>query len=324
MTAAAVSSQNSHAVPGMSFDPERLAARRATLGASEIAAVAGLNSRKTALDVYYEKIGAVEPFQGNQFTEWGLRLEQPIADKYAEVTGATLRKSDTVVAGWMSCTPDRVVVVDGQDAHGVEIKRFGEYREHEFGALGTDEVPDDLAVQCHWSMMVTGLKRWDAVVLLGQADFRIYTVREDPALHRSLHMIGRDFWIGHVEAKVPPAPTGGATVRRLLNRVYTQTSADLIDAEPEHLADARVLADLRAERKHCEEEIEKYENKFKIAIGGRSGIRGVCTWKQDRTGRVLWKDVAAALGANAPEHKALLESCTSEPARKFVFSYKEG
>jgi predicted phage-related endonuclease len=99
-----------HQVPGMSFDEQRLEDRRKTLGASEIPAVAGVNPHRSALDVYLEKKGLAEPFAGNAFTEWGLRMEEPIAQKYAEVIGLPVVTSDTIVArGWMSATPDRLV-----------------------------------------------------------------------------------------------------------------------------------------------------------------------------------------------------------------------
>ena len=90
-----------HQVPGLSFDEIRLEERRKTLGASEIPAVAGVNPHRSALDVYLEKKGLSAPFAGNAFTEWGLRLEEPIAQKYAEVVGLELIGSEALAPSAM-------------------------------------------------------------------------------------------------------------------------------------------------------------------------------------------------------------------------------
>lgn len=311
---------STHLVPGLSFDEDRLAARRQTLGASEIAAVAGLNPKKTALDVFLEKRGLVPAFAGNAFTEWGLRLEEPIAQKYAEVTGFAVAPSDTVVAEWMSCTPDRLV--NGGE-HGLEIKRFGDYRADEFGVPGTDEIPFDVATQCHWSMLVTGLRRWDLAVLLGQADFRIYTLLFNESIANDLYGIGREFWFNHVVPGVQPAIDGSESSRRFLKQRYPTHGPSLVDATPELVAEARTLADLREEQKHIEQQITASENRLKAAIGENAGIRGICSWKLERSGRPRWKDIAEKLGATKPEHAKLVEQFTSAPSRRFLFTYKE-
>jgi putative phage-type endonuclease len=279
-----------HQVPGMSFDEQRLEDRRKTLGASEISAVAGVNPHRSALDVYLEKKGLAAPFAGNQFTEWGLRMEDPIAQKYSEVIGLPVVTSDTIVArGWMSATPDRFVVqslkqlIDDEQyepLHGVEIKRFGEHRADDFGVPGTGDVPLDVTAQALWSMMVTDLKRWDVAVLIGQADFRIYHIAYDETAANALHDVGYQFWHQHVLA-------------------------------------GRELAGIKAQIKALDAVKGQLEHRIQEAIGTAAGIRNVATWKLDRVGRPLWKAIAEKLGATKPENAPVIEQHTNPPSRRF-------
>ncbi len=317
-----------HQVPGMSFSDDVLADRRTFLGASEIAAVAGLNPYKTALDVYLEKVGRAQPFAGNQFTEWGLRLEEPIAQKYAETTGFEILKpvSSARREGWMGASPDRLIVPAGRPLdlrldlaeafdRGLEIKRFGEYRGDDFGVPGTDEVAPDVAAQCHWSMMVTGIRAWDVAVLLGQADFRIYHLVYNSDIAGRLYDLGFQFWHENVLADVEPAVDGSNSAHRYLHLKYAVHSAQLIDPTPELMETGRQLAAVKRDMKALEGEHDRLQHELMAAIGDNQGIRNVATWKLDRAGRPSWKAIAEALGATSQPD--LIAAHTSPPSRRF-------
>jgi predicted phage-related endonuclease len=66
--------------------------RQKYLGASEIAAVLGIDKWRTPLDIYNSKLGLIAPFEGNNHTERGNRLEAIAADYYTELTGRKLRR----------------------------------------------------------------------------------------------------------------------------------------------------------------------------------------------------------------------------------------
>src|SRR5687768_11161277 len=61
--------------------------RQSYLGASDMAAILGVDEHKTALDLYNEKRGLVPPFEGNNQTKRGLKLEEIAAQEYTEITG---------------------------------------------------------------------------------------------------------------------------------------------------------------------------------------------------------------------------------------------
>src|SRR5665213_2163553 len=283
----ATQAEATHAVAGLSFDAERLEARRKTLGASEIPAVVGLNPHKTALDVYLEKRGLSEPFLGNEFTEWGLRMEAVIADKYADVMGVMLKTSETLTAPmdpWMSATPDRFVFLDMANgpSHGLEIKNKGARQIVHWGDTGTDAVPHDIAAQCHWSMLVTGLTTWDVAVLFGGNTFRWYRLSYDDAIASTLMERGREFWFKHVEAGVEPEIDGSRAAGEYLAKRFAMHTDLVREANADELPLISSLVSTREKIHVLEEQEATAVNRLKASIGDAAGITS-------RFGRVTWK-----------------------------------
>lgn len=297
-----------HHVAGLSFDEARIQARRSTLGASEIAAVAGLNPHRTALDVWCEKRGLAEPFTGNEFTEWGLRLESLIAAKYAEIMNVDLSTSETLVcptAEWMSATPDRIVTPHGDGFHttwGLECKNKSARQAIHWGETATDEIPHDVAAQCHWSMLVTELPYWDVAVLFGGNQFRHYRLHANADIAGALHEAGRGFWFDHVVADVQPEIDGSKAAAEYLKKRFTSHTELVREATNE---ETRLVFDLRGVREQLstlEEQEALHVNQLKEAIGDCAGIvcrGGRVTWKAPKpTTTTDWKAVAIALGAD--------------------------
>lgn len=292
------------AVSGSSFTPEQLEARRATLGASEIPAVAGLHPHQTPLDVYLVKRGLVPPFEGNQFTEWGLRLERVLCDKYAEATGLYFGdQPGTVISSaepWMSATPDRIVLGTDNERWGLEAKCKSARQAIKWGESGTDQIPHDVAAQCHWSMLVTGLARWDVVVLFGGNDYRSYTLRYDTDIADSLMAAGWDFWHNHVVPGVEPRLDGSRAAHDFLARKFSSHSDALLEAMAATDGAVRMLKRVRARIAEAEAEQSALEVEIKAAIGDAAGMQGRdwrATWKKAASGGIDYKGVAESLGA---------------------------
>lgn len=323
-----------HQVTGLSFTPEQLARRRLTLGASEIPVVAGLVPQKSPIALWMEKRGLVPSFEGNEFTEWGTRLEAVIADKYAEVRGVRIYTCDTVIhktEPWMSATPDRYVDQPGDPEtavidRGLEVKCRGEYRGDEWGEPGTDEVPHDVAIQCHWSMLVTGLRRWDVATLIGGNKFRMYELFYDAEVADTLLAIGREFWFDYVLAGVQPPIDGSGATQALLKQRFRSVTESLRAATPEEAAWLASLREVREYRKHIEGREDELKNLLMNAIGASAGLTAPdgsrVTWTAPVSGGVSWKNIALALERklNAPKDivPALVAEFTSEPVRRFV------
>src|SRR5574341_639051 len=138
--------------PAIGRSEKQLALRQTGIGASEVAAVVGLHPTRKPIDVWAEKTGRAERFEGNAFTEWGQRIERVVAEAWQErhpdvsiFTPGTLRHRDENFS-YALASPDRVVVPQGRRARDVwqellEIKNVSTFRADDFGE-GEDEIPD--------------------------------------------------------------------------------------------------------------------------------------------------------------------------------------
>lgn len=260
--------------------PEQRELRKHGIGASEVAAVLGLDPKRTALDVFLEKTGQALPFPGNQYTKWGNRLEDDIIEEYRERHPSyEVLPSPTVIGPepWMLATPDRRVVVKPGDVNwdrGLECKCRGFYDSDAWGEEGSDEVPHAVAIQCHWGMAVTGLKMWDVAVLLGGNDYREYTLYRDEAIEAALIEKARRFWFDCVQKNVHPPFTGAPSDHKFLLRTYPTHSAEIVNCPPEWSIPVERLCQLREQRAALEKEIDEIEANLKDFIGDRRGISG--------------------------------------------------
>lgn len=267
--------------------PEQRTLRTQGLGASEVAAVLGLDPYKTALDIYLEKSGQAAPMPDNRFTRWGKRLEDDIVDEYQDNhPDVQIVESGTVVGPepWMLATPDRIVAdpVHAKNTWGLECKCRGHFNTDAWGETGTDEVPHAVAIQCHWGMVVTGLRRWDVAVLLGGNDYREYTLDWDDAIALELVARARAFWFDHIIAKVHPPFTGAPSDHSFLFRTYPTHTAEMVLATPEVDEWATLLQVHRAAIGKHEIEKDRLEAHLKEFIGGRLGVEGPF-------GKITWK-----------------------------------
>lgn len=317
---------SAHHVPGLSFDAERLERRKKTLGASEVAAVAGLDPHRSALDIFLEKTGQVEPFQGNTFTEWGLRLEAVIAAKYAESQHVLLSPSDTVAhptEPWATATPDRIVEPAVlADPWGLEIKNKSARQAAKWGESGTDQVPHEIAAQLHWSMLVTGFRRWDCAALFGGNEYRVYTVPFNAQIADDLFELAEGFWRNHVEKGIAPEIDGSKAAAEYLKRKFAAHSEEIREATREQEVWIQQLREIREKIAEAEGTERILENKLKDAIADAAGIAGRSgrvTWKAPAHGLPQWKAIAEALGAK--ERPDLVALHTSAPSRRFTASF---
>lgn len=173
------------------------------IGASEIAAIAGLNPYASPWDIWLVKTGQKAPFDGNAFTEWGHRLEPAIRQAYADQ-----QKVNVVVPPdslfhaerpWARATPDGIVVDGAAWLHLVQCKNVGSWVERAWKSAP----PDYVQLQEQWELYVTGLSRADVAVLIGGNDFRVYTIHRDQKMVDDLVTIASEFW-HRVEHRIPP------------------------------------------------------------------------------------------------------------------------
>lgn len=196
------------------------------IGGSDAAAVVGLNAFASPYSLWAEKTGKVPGFSGNLATEVGTYLEEFVAQKFAAITGKKVRKANQSFINsdypWAIANIDRDIV--GEDA-GLEIKTTSEMNLKKFHG---GEYPANYYVQCVHYMAITGKKRWYLAVLIGNRDFKWFTIERDEAEIAALMQAEKEFW-EYVENDTPPPVDGASATSEAIKTIYSESQALSVD-----------------------------------------------------------------------------------------------
>lgn len=300
----------------LGLSDKQLALRRTGIGASEIAAIAGLHPTRRPIDVWAEKVGAAEPFEGNAFTEWGHRLERAVAEAWQDrhpdrsiFTPGTLRHREHAFA---FASPDRIVVPPRRRARDaweelLEIKNVSLYRADEFGE-GEDEIPEHMLVQVQWQLEVADLDKASLVPLIGGHDYREYPIPRDRELGALLLEIAARFWIDLVEKRVAPPVDGSGSYAAYLRRRFPAETGPVLEPTPETEELVRRLREARSAEKAAKKAAEEAAQAVKAVLGEAAGIAGLCTWKANRASeKVEWESAARNLAVRCGMDRAAFD-----------------
>lgn len=248
------------------------------IGGSDAAAVVGLNQFSSPYALWAEKTGKVPGFSGNLATEVGTYLEEFVAQKFAAETGKKVRKSNQSFFNsdypWAIANIDREIV--GEDA-GLEIKTTSELNTKKFKG---GEYPANYYCQCVHYLAMTGKQRWYLAVLIGNRDFRWFTIERDEAEIAALMAAEADFW-ELVKNNTPPVADGSQATTEAIKTIYAESNENTVDltlenaALSQYIALGKQIAELEAMR-------DEAANKIKSFMGEAGG--GECDGF-----RVSWK-----------------------------------
>lgn len=294
--------------------PAWLEERRASLGASDVAAVLGLSPYASALDVYNAKHGV----------DRGMNEELAFIGHAEEFTvGRWLRRfhpeigvlrrgfmARSLEAPWLHASFDRFAV-RRQEWAPVQIKTAHQYA----GAEWSEEVPLAVAVQIQAELLVKGAPFGWAVAFVGGRRFELRRVDRDEEFIRDLLLPQtRAFWEEHVLAHVPPEPTTtGEAVSLWAGEPEAEITADeellgLVDRLRTAQATAAAL-DSAVDFLKLEIQRRMREKSLLLAPTGEV----LATWKPTRGAARL---DAKALRAAEPETAARF-TVRAEPGRQF-------
>lgn len=257
---------------------EWLELRSHYIGGSDAAAVVGLNSYASPYSLWAEKTGKVPGFAGNLATEVGTWLEEFIAQKFAEVTGKKVRKCNQSFLNsdypFAIANIDREIV--GEDA-GLEIKSTDSLNLKKFK---NGEYPANYYVQCVHYLAITGKKRWYLAVLIGNREFKWFTIERDEAEIAALMTAEAAFW-ELVKTDTPPAVDGTAATTETLKTIYSESDDSVCDLTA-YTANLRQYIALKKQIKELETIAEEAANKIREFMGESGG--GECegfkvSWK---------------------------------------------
>ncbi len=241
----------------MSITLEQREARKQFVGSSDAAAILDCDPFRSASDVWLEKTGRAESFDGNEATERGNLLEPVILDwaqqKLPPFDRGVMRSCGHLAANFdgLGESTNEPFIVEGKTSNGHNADEWGEPE--------TDQVPDRVIVQTHHAMAVAGpLYRIAFVPVLMAVPFkgfewRMYIVRRNDELAQAIADAGEKFWTDHVLADV--APTDFRPSIEVLKRVRREPNKTVpVDSE---LADRLVIA--RGACKRADEEKDEAE-----------------------------------------------------------------
>ncbi len=243
--------------------------RRHLLGGSEIGAIFGVSPYKTAYDLWEEKtapefvVPEIEPKREMLYRR-GKKLEPWVMELLEEERGIFIvkrnqRYNDPEFA-WMTAEID-FEYMDTMGMCNGDVKTVSPFAASEWGEQGTDEIPLHYCLQFHWGMMVANRPSCLVAVLIGADDLRVYEVKRDDELIAEIRKRAVQFWTGHVEKRVAPAPqTAGDT-----HKILFKYGGFPVQNDPEIMSS---LVNLRTVKK-TEKEVELLKKQYELEIKRR-------------------------------------------------------
>jgi putative phage-type endonuclease len=269
-------------------EAEWLALRRGGLGSSDAAAVLGVSSFKSPLNLYAEKLGLAEPEAESQAMRWGKLLEATIAGEYARETGRAVYHPKVLLQHekheFMLATPDRFATLE-QGVLLVEIKTAGAFKADDWA----EEPPLEYQVQVQHGLAVTGFDLASLVVLIGGQRLLWVDLERNDRFIAVLIEREREFW-ERVQKLEPPAATGAD--KETLAKLYPKETGTSVDLPREALDWDTRLQEAKEELKRWELVKDESEALLKGWIG--EATYGVLP---DGAGRYSWKQVRQEIAA---------------------------
>lgn len=263
------------------MDAAQLEQRRSFLGASEVAAVCGLDPWKTALDIWGVKKGLIAS-QGNDATEMGHLIEPVMLGWYARRRGVELEQPGTLRGSepWIAATPDSLT--REPQRRNVQVKAVGRHTAHHWD----NGAPEYVQVQTQWEMMVAGVEVTDVVALICSTEPVIIEVRRDERAIAALLDICREWWQRHIVAGELPELDDSETARAILQALHPERGG-MLEAVPEFIEMVMEHERLTADAERIKGERDHLRNLIRQCIGSNQGIEwpgGRVTWKTNKAG----------------------------------------
>lgn len=261
--------------------------RKTGLGGSDAGSVCGLNSYKSPLQLYYEKISNEE----NDFTEsentiaengsykisaieWGSSqephirsfVEKKLCVQIETVPGMFRSKEFS----FMNANLDGLVLAENpltinqtqiQGLGGIEIKtsRFGK-------GFDDDEIPDAYYCQVQHYMAVTGLE-WFILVALVDRELKTYVVKRNEKFIAELVECETNFWENNVLRRIAPAPIGTESD---LSFIKSQCKFGEVNLDDTFLEQFQSLDITKSEISRLEKKAKEIESTLLVAIQERA------------------------------------------------------
>lgn len=282
--------------------------RRQYIGGSDIAAIMGQSRWKTPYRLWAEKTGKIDvpDLSNNPAVEMGTRLEQFVAELFAEKTEKQVRRQSKMYTHpkypYLVAHVDRLIT--GSDEL-LECKTCSAYKLEEW----ENKIPKEYILQVIWYLGITGRKRGWIACLIGGQKFDYKVIDFDEELFNLMVEKAVKFW-DMVQTQTPPVilPEDG----EVLGEVFSEHSEDMI--ENNEINDrVAYVKELEMHVDEMKKEIEEIKTELKTAIQDKMGIitdTYKVTWKNQKGAYVYDKEAMLQDG--------IFEKYATQPTRRVL------
>lgn len=274
------------------------------IGASEIAAIVGLDPFRAPIDVWRTKVEGLRT-PDTPHTKRGRYLESALLRWYADETGNRVRPGVPCVHPAhpvVLATPDFLVLDEVE-----RCTRVGEIKAPSWRAAREweeDGVPDRYICQVQQQMAVIGVAHADIAAYLDDR-LVLIPVELDAELAATLVDAAERFWSSYVLTRVPPPPDASRSYSSWLRQRFRDTRGDYVTATPQAELWAERLRLAKARLTAAEADEREARNHLQALIGQADGLIGrfgrIC-WRHNRAvERTDWEALARAKGSTLEE-----------------------
>jgi hypothetical protein len=311
----------------MSLNAEE--SRRRTVGGTLVSRILGMSKWGGPLSAYYELVADVDAPRTAAMGR-GTALESSVLALWAERERAEVLDGFLVSAPSMPHAHARIDALGLRPAENalivLEAKTANSFETGEWGADGTDTVPEAYHLQALWYLGVAKqtqpVENWAELPLLSGPEselqwaakmvqctgkplsladldgtglvFRVCRVEWDEEVFAAMDREARRFLREHVEPRIPPAPgPGDVLLQRDLNAVARGIPAEagrVLDFATLTAGEREALAEFIScarERRAWEEQEEQAKVRVQLLMGGAEEVTGLPHGAQ-----VTWKRTA--------------------------------
>lgn len=200
--------------------------RKQYIGGSDAASVIGMNPYKSPYALWAEKTGKIPEFEGNLATDVGAYMEDFIAKRFEQETGKKVRRENASILNdkypWAIANYDRLVV--GEDA-GLECKYTDSLNLKRYK---NGEYPERFYAQCVHYLAVSGKKRWYLAVLIGNKEFKWFTIERDE--EEIAVLMGEEKKMAEcIETDTPPTVDGTDSTTKTIITIFAESNEDSVN-----------------------------------------------------------------------------------------------
>jgi len=250
--------------------PEWHALRRTGIGASEIPVITGDAPWGDVRVTYQDKLNLAARSAPSHAMEVGSRLEDAIRRWHADDIGERVNRVRGVYRHpeipYIIASPDALTT--RRPRRVIQIK-VADSLGDEWGAEGTDQMPDHYREQVEWEMLATGVDLADLVVFVVRARrLAVFSAARDQRLSDALIRYGADFW-ECVQTRTPPDPPSvgrGSLIRLRADEVEADDGVAELVAQHAMAKNAYDLA---------EQQLDAVKDRLRARLEDVGGARGV-------------------------------------------------